>query len=567
MSEVNLVWVTPNADQMIGYIARVSNVSAKPNDEAAPLISYLIKHKHWSPFTMANMCLEIFTERDISRQILRHKSLQFQEFCVAGNTMITFEVPHESRKGKRCAYKIPIKRLYNSFVRKMKIPQIIRVFDENNRTFTTSKVLAVSQNGVKPTFRVTLENGKKIECTKEHKFLTESGFLSLEEAVGLKIIGKTAVMEKPETAFACNGIPIYRDSEWLSSAKQRAISNGKGLSGIVEEAGCTVHTIRKWLKNHGLQFTKLEVASYTPIWNKGVSGYIRPRHSNETIEKMKLKARRGADSNLWRGGVSRSERMKIADWCNANRTGFLKAVKFKCEKCSSSKKLQLHHIVPVSVSLDLAYDKNNIQVLCHECHQKEHKLKGHRKMWREKSNGNSLTVHWSKIRHIEYVGEQMTYDLEVEHSSHNYVANGIVVHNSQRYMVTSTLPEAPNRPARMQDPKNRQKSKPCRDQDLMNWWDEAQTKIKMEADAVYNTALEMGVAKEVARSILPEGLTTTRMYVNGDIRSWLHYCEVRRGNGTQPEHIEVADKCYAILKNELPDTVAAWEASISHLYP
>jgi len=212
MSEVNLVWVTPNADQMIGYIARVSNVNAKPNDNASSLIAYLIKHKHWSPFTMANMCLEIFTERDISRQILRHQSFAFQEF-------------------------------------------------------------------------------------------------------------------------------------------------------------------------------------------------------------------------------------------------------------------------------------------------------------------------------------------------------------SQRYMVVNTLPEARNRPARMQDPKNRQKSKPCRDPELANWWDEAQTKIKMEVDAIYCTALEMGIAKEVARAVLPEGLTTTRMYMKGDIRSWLHYCDVRRGNGTQPEHIEVADKCYAILKNELPDTVAAWEAA------
>ena len=85
--------------------------------------------------------------------------------------------------------------------------------------------------------------------------------------------------------------------------------------------------------------------------------------------------------------------------------------------------------------------------------------------------------------------------------------------------------------------------------------------MKMKADIIYTAALGYGIAKEVARSILPEGLTTTRMYVSGDIRSWLHYCDVRRGNGTQPEHIEVADKCYAILKNELPDTVAAWEAA------
>ena len=132
---------------------------------------------------------------------------------------------------------------------------------------------------------------------------------------------------------------------------------------------------------------------------------------------------------------------------------------------------------------------------------------------------------------------------------------------SQRYAATTTLPQAPNRRARTQDPKNRQKSKPCDDPEIMKWWDEAQTKMKMKADVIYTAALGYGIAKEVARSILPEGLTTTRMYVNGDIRSWLHYCEVRRGNGTQPEHIEVADKCYAILKNELPDTVAAWEAA------
>lgn len=212
MSEVNLVWVTPNADQMIGYIARVSNVNAKPNDDASSLITYLIKHRHWSPFTMADVCMEIITERDISRQILRHQSFDFQEF-------------------------------------------------------------------------------------------------------------------------------------------------------------------------------------------------------------------------------------------------------------------------------------------------------------------------------------------------------------SQRYAATSTLPEANNRPARLQDPKNRQKSKPCHDPKLMKWWDLYQTRIKRDAEEAYNAALKMGIAKEVARSVLPEGLTTTRMYMKGDIRSWLHYCDVRRGNGTQQEHIEVADKCYAILKNELPDTVAAWEAA------
>lgn len=77
---VNLQWVTPEADQRIGYMARVSNPEAKPDDPVEKLIKYLINHKHWSPFEMANACIEINTTRDIARQILRHRSFHFQEF-------------------------------------------------------------------------------------------------------------------------------------------------------------------------------------------------------------------------------------------------------------------------------------------------------------------------------------------------------------------------------------------------------------------------------------------------------------------------------------------------------
>lgn len=78
--KVRLIWATPNGDQMIGYMARVSNSSAKPEDEASKLIGYLLRNHHWSPFEMAGMCVEIRTQRDISAQILRHWSSRFQEF-------------------------------------------------------------------------------------------------------------------------------------------------------------------------------------------------------------------------------------------------------------------------------------------------------------------------------------------------------------------------------------------------------------------------------------------------------------------------------------------------------
>lgn len=78
---VELVWATPNAEQLITKMARVSNPDNDANMETAPkLLRYLIKHKHWSPFEMANLCVKISTQRDISAQILRHRSFTFQEF-------------------------------------------------------------------------------------------------------------------------------------------------------------------------------------------------------------------------------------------------------------------------------------------------------------------------------------------------------------------------------------------------------------------------------------------------------------------------------------------------------
>lgn len=78
---VELVWATPNAEQLITKMARVSNPNNEDNMETAPrLLRYLIKHKHWSPFELANMCVKISTQRDISAQILRHRSFTFQEF-------------------------------------------------------------------------------------------------------------------------------------------------------------------------------------------------------------------------------------------------------------------------------------------------------------------------------------------------------------------------------------------------------------------------------------------------------------------------------------------------------
>jgi thymidylate synthase (FAD) len=80
MHSAKLVWITPNAEALVGKIARVSNPSNEDNPDVEKLIKYLIKHRHWSPFEMVSMCVEIATTRAISPQILRHRSFSFQEF-------------------------------------------------------------------------------------------------------------------------------------------------------------------------------------------------------------------------------------------------------------------------------------------------------------------------------------------------------------------------------------------------------------------------------------------------------------------------------------------------------
>ena len=80
MHSAKLVWITPDAEQLVGKIARVSNPNNEDNPEVDKLIRYLIKHRHWSPFEMASMCVEIHTTRAIAAQVLRHRSFSFQEF-------------------------------------------------------------------------------------------------------------------------------------------------------------------------------------------------------------------------------------------------------------------------------------------------------------------------------------------------------------------------------------------------------------------------------------------------------------------------------------------------------
>lgn len=129
---------------------------------------------------------------------------------------------------------------------------------------------------------------------------------------------------------------------------------------------------------------------------------------------------------------------------------------------------------------------------------------------------------------------------------------------SQRYQDVSKLDAVQPRECRMQDEKNRQNSTFCDDLVLVQDWTELQNQVMQLAKLSYEWALRQGIAKEQARVILPEGLTASRMYMNGTFRSWIFYLQQRLHPSTQKEHREIAREILTILRGVAPITMAAF---------
>lgn len=156
--------------------------------------------------------------------------------------------------------------------------------------------------------------------------------------------------------------------------------------------------------------------------------------------------------------------------------------------------------------------------------------------------------HWSPL-------EMVSICLEIETTRD--IARQILRHRSfsfqefsQRYAVADLGFEP--KEARTQDTKNRQNSNKTDNQELIDSWELQQKKVADTASEAYRWALDNGIAKEQARAVLPEGMTISRMYMNGTLRSWVHYIQLRSGNGTQKEHQEVAIACAEAIKEIFP---------------
>ena len=161
-------------------------------------------------------------------------------------------------------------------------------------------------------------------------------------------------------------------------------------------------------------------------------------------------------------------------------------------------------------------------------------------------------AHWSPL-------EMVSACIEIETTRD--IARQILRHRSfsfqefsQRYAdPTAELDEAFTlRQARLQDTKNRQNSIETDDPMLAIEWERAQKRVLHSVKQEYSWAIKNGIAKEQARAVLPEGLTISRLYMNGTLRSWIHFIELRSANGTQKEHQEIALECARVIATIFP---------------
>jgi thymidylate synthase (FAD) len=156
--------------------------------------------------------------------------------------------------------------------------------------------------------------------------------------------------------------------------------------------------------------------------------------------------------------------------------------------------------------------------------------------------------HWSPFEMVHVVMEiNTTRDIArqiLRHRSFSFQEF------SQRYAEVQEMSQP--REARLQDTKNRQNSIETHDEEIGDNWHSWQEEVLDMSERAYHWAIANGIAKEVARSVLPEGLTMSRMYMSGSLRSWIHYCELRMANGTQKEHRLIAEQCWNVIIEQFP---------------
>jgi thymidylate synthase (FAD) len=455
----------------------------------------------------------------------------------------------------------------------------LRVLNESTNEFEVGHIRDVVNSGLQPVYRLTLADGKQIDVTENHRLLTATGWSTLRDAVGLVGSGNTAHMSR-SCSLITNGQPVWTSREWMRTHRERGLS----VSEIAETAGCSYVTVRKWLRKHELGFAE-EERGFKPghvPWNKGHKGYRLKRQWTPEQKDAIRRARSGPLSNFWRGGIC-SDRASIARWTTEQAPRVHFHFDYTCQVRGCGRRggrLFAHHIVPVWLDRALAREPGNLISVCSECHKLIHQTVDTELAFaREHSSpiglskeleaprvrkGCKLTGRQVLVIAVDYVGVRQTYDLFVEGPWHNFVANGIVVHNSfneesARYHQLEGDFYVPSpRAVRTQVGKPGAYTFEALGEDIAADTIATFRRVYDQLYDEYRALVDKGVAKELARSLLPFGIYT-QFYWTLNARSLMNFLALRNSAEAQYEIRVYAQAVERLFAAKMPVTHSCFE--------
>ena len=538
------------------------SIPGRTSNEA--YLGNILQVKHGSVLEHAVWSLLIEgVSRSLTHELVRHRA--GFGFCLSGDTLLYSE--HKQR-GKRNGTK---KRRLSDVYRMTQTPHgrsrlkllRLRCLDEATGTFTVGRVRDVVRSGIKPVFRVELADGTSIDCTAEHRFLTSDGWQPLHAIVGgLEVsAGGLATWGRDDAELLVNGTLAYKDREWLQSHYHERKLDQATIARI---AGVSEHTIRAWVRKHGLQKPLGSWSIGRKPWNQGRRYRGGWSHSAEN-RRLFSEQKAGQGNPQWKGGIT-PQGILLRRPLSERRQEIYERDAWRCRLCGNhSNELTLHHVLPVWARPDLADDEKNVVSLCRPCHLDVNgrELQYVERFGRELAEvpagarprvgrGNVLVPRRVRIRSITYLGEQETFDLEMEGPNHNFVANGIITHNSQlsqRYVDESDIgfvlpPEIDEETGAF-----RVWSQAC-EQSLENY----RALLSEVTDQVGDhgpATMRKKRARQAARSVLPN-CAETKIVVTGNARAWRHFMEMRGSGSADVEIRRLATATLTVLQSEAP---------------
>ena len=609
------VWAAMHQDYSEGFVA--ADPGSWPGETKAGeiCVKRLLagERGHYGPLEHAQIVLNVgWFPHSVMQQARTHRvGVSFDVQCLAGDTEITFlqaggslrkikiaELHDLWANGERASRHRQIlgrqgeaPGTYRRDCRKRLQKMRLRVLNEDTNVFETSHLKEVTCSGLQPVYRLTMEDGRTLDCTTNHRLLTPDGWQTMGEALSLKVCRDGTVLSFRRTAqvlangHVAVGTGAYRDRGWL----QNQIEAGTTPGEMAEQVGCSIETIKKWVIHFGLTLNRRRTGFQKGLrpWNKDRGGYelqllassceARRAHGQQIN-------RRGAASHFLKGGTS-SKRELIGAWTRQVAPQVHQRFNHTCQRCGlrgSEHQLHAHHLVPVYADPSLGYEIKNLVTLCQPCHAFVHKhhqeadfaaafrLLKPITTWpaKPRPRGRRLMAHPLTVVQVEFLGPQMTYDLEVVDPWHNFVANGLVVHNSMRY-TGDRISRAANGELDLEEVFYLRPIGSYSDRQGKKYaYTAEQRAVDLElcqaaAERYRQMVEDQGMAEEHARGILPFDYRQ-HFVVSFSLRAFLHFLDLRAKLDAQQEIRELCDLMWPHLVGWAPQFAEWYEKSRLH---